>query len=583
MDYKELVEVYEDLEKTTKKLGKTYILSRIIKKASEEDLKYLPYLLQGIIFTNYDERELGVSQKLIVKVISTATGIETSRVETFWKEEGDLGKVAERLLKKSKQQTLYQEKLTIKKVFTNLQKLPEFEGKGSQEKKIQLVSELLNNSSPLEAKFIVNTILNQLRVGVAAGLLRDAIVWAFFEKEIKLNYNKEENILDTDKESYKKYIDLVQNAYDLKSDFSQVAIMAKKGIKTLEHTSLEVGKPVNVMLYQKAKDIEDAFNTVGKPAAFEYKFDGFRLCIHKKDNEIILFTRRQENVTKQFPEVIDSVKHNTKGKDFILDAEAVGFDKKTGKYLPFQAISQRIKRKYDIKEISEKYPVELNAFDVLYFNGKSIINEPFRKRRNILETIIPKNIDKKIKIAKQLITSDVKEAENFFKESISKGEEGVMAKNLDAIYKPGSRVGNGVKIKPEVENLDLVITAAEWGTGKRSSWLSSFYVSCRKEDKFLEIGKVSTGGKEKDELGLSFNQLTKLLKPNILEEKGRYVRIKPKIVIEVGYAEIQKSPTYESGFALRFPRIIQLRTMDKLLRDINTLEDVKRLYKKQKR
>ena len=583
MQYKDLVEVYGQLEKTTKKLEKTSILSKLFKKASEEDLKYLPFLLEGKIFTDYDERELGISSKLMVKIISSTTGAETSAVENSWKEEGDLGLVAEKLLNKSKQLSLRHENLTVKKILENLQKLPEFEGKGSQDRKIQLVSELLNNSFPIEAKFIVKTVLGELRVGIASGIIRDAIVWAFFDKEVGLEYKKDENSIEVNREAYKKIVDLVQHAYDLKNDFSEVAVMAKKGIKYLEDTSINIGKPINVMLYQKAEDINDAFKTVGKPAAFEPKFDGFRLAIHKLNNEVILYTRRLENVTKQFPEVVSSIRKYTKGKDFILDSEAVGFDPETRKYFPFQMISQRIKRKYDIEEISRKYPMEVNVFDVLYCNGKSMLNEKFRDRRKLLRTIIPKDTDKKIRLAKQLITSDVKEAEKFFKESLKEGEEGVMAKNLEAIYKPGKRIGYGVKIKPVAENLDLVITAAEHGTGKRVKWLSSFYISCKDKEEFLEVGKVSTGGKEKEEQGLSFAELTRLLKPFITEEHGRRVKIKPKIVIEVGYEEIQKSPTYNSGFALRFPRIIRLRTDDKLPKDANTSEDIKRIYRKQKR
>jgi len=580
MQYKNLVEVYERLEKTTKKLEKTSILSQLFIKASEDDLRYIPSLLQGKVFLDYDERELGVSTMLMVKIISSATGIDRNNVVETWKDEGDLGLVTEKLLKKSKQMSLKSEKLTIQKVLSNLQKLPEFEGTGSQNKKIRLVSELLNNSSPLEAKFIVKTVLGQLRVGVAEGLMRDAIVWAFFSKEIKLEYLKEENSINVDRDNYKKYADIVQNAYDLKNDFSEVIILAKKGIQQLKKVTIKIGKPINVMLYQKAKDIEDAFETVGKPAAFEYKFDGFRLNINKKNNEVILYTRRLENVTKQFPEVVEHVKKYTEGREFILDAEAVGFNPKTKKYLPFQMISQRIKRKYDIEEVAKKYPMEINVFDVLYYDGKSMLNEKFKDRRKLLEKIIPKEIDKKIKLANQLITSDLKEAEKFFKESIAHGEEGVMAKKLDAIYKPGKRVGYGVKIKPKADNFDLVITAAEWGTGKRAKWLSSFYVSCKHGDKFLEVGKVSTGGKEKEDRGLSFNKLTRMLKPFITEEKARYVKVRPKVIIEVGYEEIQASPKYSSGFALRFPRIVRERP-DKQLKDVQTLDGLKRLYNKQ--
>ena len=305
--------------------------------------------------------------------------------------------------------------------------------------------------------------------------------------------------------------------------------------------------------------------------------------IHKKDNEIKIFTRRLDDVTKQFPEVVDYVAKHVKGNNFILDSEAVGFDPKTGKYLPFQSISQRIKRKYDIEQMSKKFPVELNVFDVVSFEGRNLLKEPFRKRREILEKNI-RPAEKKIVLAKQLVTDDVKKAQKFYDESLKMGEEGVMAKNLDGIYKPGSRVGYGVKVKPVMETLDLVIVGAEWGSGKRSGWLSSFSLACRDADtgEFLEIGKVGTGIKELEGIGVTFEQLTELIKPLVTEEKGRIVKIKPKIVVEIKYGEIQKSPTYGSGFALRFPRLMKLRD-DKGADEASELEYVEELYYGQKR
>jgi DNA ligase-1 len=338
------------------------------------------------------------------------------------------------------------------------------------------------------------------------------------------------------------------------------------------------------MHLKEAKGIENAFERVGKPAAFEYKYDGFRIQVHKKDKEIILFTRRLENVTKQFPEVVKYVKEHIKGKSFILDTEAVGFDPKTKKYLPFQSMSQRIKRKYDIDKMAKDFPVEMNVFDAVYFEGKNLMAEPFEKRRQLIEKIV-KPEKRKIVVAKQLVTSDAKEADKFYNESLSQGEEGVMVKNLKGIYKPGSRVGYGVKVKPVMETLDLVVVAADWGEGKRGKWLSSYTVACRDEEtgELLEIGKVGTGFKELEtEEGVTFAQMTELLKPLIKSEKGKKVFVRPKIVIELRYEEIQKSPTYSSGYALRFPRLVKLRE-DKAVDEASTIAMVKELYKEQKK
>jgi len=374
----------------------------------------------------------------------------------------------------------------------------------------------------------------------------------------------------------------VQGAYDVANDFSVVAEKAKvEGVKGLESISLEPGRPVKVMLALKVSDVKEGFERVGKPADIEYKLDGFRLQIHKKGNDIKLFTRRLENVTKQFPDVVDYVKNHVKGNSFIIDSEAVGFSPKTKKYLPFQSISQRIKRKYDIKNMAKEFPVELNVFDVIYYNGKNMIKTPFIERRKLVEKIV-KPAERKIVYVKNLITSDEKEVLKFYKESLNKGNEGIMFKTLDAVYKPGARVGHMVKFKPVMDTLDLVIVGAEWGEGKRSNWLSSFTLACIDENNnFLEIGKVGTGIKEKSELGVSFSQLTEEIRPLIISEKGKNVKVRPEIVVEISYEEIQKSPTYNSGYALRFPRVVNLR-LERSAEECSTLKMVEEFYEGQR-
>jgi DNA ligase-1 len=336
------------------------------------------------------------------------------------------------------------------------------------------------------------------------------------------------------------------------------------------------------MLYQKVKDMTEAFDRVGKPAAVEYKYDGFRVQVHKEKGKITVFTRRLDDVTSQFPEVVEYVKEHVKGDSFILDAECVGFDPKSKKYLPFQSMSQRIKRKYDIKTVAEKFPVEVNVFDILSCDGDSLLKTPFRERRQLIEKMV-EAVPYRIIPAKQLVTDDPSAAQKFYQEALDSGNEGVMFKNLDGIYKPGSRVGYGVKVKPVMESLDLVIVAAEWGEGKRSGWLTSLTLACYDPDTgaFREIGKVGTGMKEKAELGVSFEEITNLLKPNILTEKGRQVTIKPSLVVEVNFEEIQKSPTYGSGYALRFPRVIRIRD-DRVPEECSDISLVEDLYSTQR-
>lgn len=586
MDYINLVEVYEELNKTTKRLEKTHTLSEFLSGLDFRDIDHVLLLLEGRVFPAYDQREIGVASRLMLKSINVATGIDLMKIESEWKKRGDLGLVTEALVKSKKQVTLGSAKLSTKKVFDNLRKLAELEGQGTVERKVQLIAELLTCASPLESKYIVKTVLEEMRIGVGEGVMRDAIVWAFFGKNIGIEYSREENdIALKDREIYNRYANEVQSAYDVSNNFALVVKSAKldgeKGIKNME---MHVGTPIKAMLALKADTIEEAFKTVGNPAAIEFKYDGFRIQAHKdKDGAIRLFTRRLENVTSQFPDVVDSIGKNVKAKNFILDSEAVGYNKKTGKYLPFQNISQRIKRKYDIGKMAEDFPVELNVFDIIYFEGKSVINEPFEKRRKLLESMVSEE-PKKIVLSRSRIADKEKDVERFFDEAVKLGNEGLMFKSLNAPYKPGARVGYMVKFKSVMETLDLVIVGAEWGEGKRSKWLSSYIVACIDDDsKFEEIGRVSTGLKEKKEEGLSFEEMTKLLKPLILSEAGRIVRVKPEIVIEIAYEEIQKSPTYESGYALRFPRVVGLRTKDKSSRESSSLAYVEKLYKSQKK
>jgi len=558
MDYSKLCEVYHALESTSKGLEKTEILASFLGEIRDEP--ELIYLLQGSVFADYDHRELGMSHQLVIRAIGKAAGISDADVVDAFKELGDLGKVAESVLGKKKQQTaLFTKKLSIEKVMTNLRKVPTLEGKGTVEIKIGLIVELLHSASPKEARYIVRTVLGDLKVGVGSGLLRDAIVAQCFKPE-----NLEEK---------KKYSKNVQEAYDKATDFAEV--FEKACSNNLDTIKLKPGKPVKVMLFPKAKSIEDAFRIVGKPAAFEYKYDGFRVMINKeKGGQVKIFTRRLEEVTTQFPEIAGYVESHMTGESFILDAEAVGFNSETKKYTDFQAISQRIRRKYGIEKMQKAFPIELAVFDIIYYDGESLIDTPFGERRKLIEKIIREE-PFKIVLAKQIITEDVAEVEKFYEAALSDNQEGLMGKSLSAPYKPGARVGYAVKLKPEDNDLDLVITGAEWGTGKRAGWLTSFDVACRDDGELLQIGKVSTGLKEKPEEGLSFSEMSEKMKELIVEEHGRKIKVRPEVVVTVQYQNIQKSPTYSSGYALRFPRITRLRE-DRGVSDIASVEEIEK-------
>ncbi len=555
MKYSTLTALYSALEKTSKTLEKTALIAEFLKKAPKDELSHLAHLIRGTVSPDYEELNLGIGKQLVIKAISQASGVPDAKVNTAWRTIGDIGEVAEQSITNRKQQTLFSKKITTQEVYTDLRKLPTVTGTGSVDRKLALLNRLLISASPAGAKYIARTVLGELRIGVGTGTLRDAIAKAF----------------ECEKDD-------VERAYNTTTDFGEVIILASKG--KLASASISLDKPLRVMLYQKVKDVEAGFERVGKPAIVEYKYDGFHCMIHKDGSRITLFTRRLDNITRRFPEIVEVAKTNIKAKQAIVEVEIIGIDKTTGKWLPFQSISQRIKRKYNIELMAKEFPVQACAFDLLYLNGKSLIGSPLKKRYASLKKIL-KNAPRKLELAKQLVTSDLKAAEKFYAESLAKGNEGVMMKNREAEYKPGSRVGFGVKVKPVMEPLDLVILGGEWGSGKRAGWISSFLLGCRQGTTFLKIGKVGTGIKEKEDLGVSFKELTLLLKKNVVASSGREVTVKPKVIIEVAYEEIQKSPTYESGYALRFPRLLRLRD-DKALSEVDDLKRIERLYRQQR-
>lgn len=553
MYYSEFAEVYEEMGKTSGRLEKTTILAGFLKKLKRGGKSEWIYLLNGRVVPDYDSRELGISRQTALKALGKSMGVSAEAIYSKLRKIGDLGEIAEEIAEKKKQSTLFSSKLKAGKVFDNLRKLLDIQGKGAVDKKMALIAELMGSAEGKEAKYIMRTLLSDLKVGVAKAVIVDAIAEAFFDggREVK---------------------EEIERAYDLLGDFALVMEKASQGRKELETITLTPGKPSEVMLAVKVGTIKEGFEMCGKPAAFEHKYDGFRMLIHKKDKKIMLFTRRLENVTSQFPDVVEAVKKHVEGESYILDSEVVGYNPETKKYKPFEAISQRIKRKYEIERLVGELPVEVAIFDVLYLDGKSRMQEPFSERRKIVERIVETK-EYVIRPAKQIITDNEKTAEKFYEEALELGEEGVMVKNLNAPYRQGRRVGYIVKIKPDVRDLDLVIVGAEYGTGKRGGWLTSYVVACKDGEGFLEVGKVSSGLKEKAEEGTTYDEMTQLLKPLITEEKGNEVKVKPKLIVAVTYQNIQKSPSYSSGYAMRFPRITAYRP-DRTVRDIATLSDI---------
>jgi len=563
MEYSSLANVYEKLEAVPSKLKKTEILAELFKRTPSEILEKVVMLVQGNVYSQDTGMELGIAAQMMIKAISKSTGFTADEVEEKFKKNGDLGLTAEHCVKTRKQSTLSRKKLTIDVVFEDLQKLATIAGSGSQDKKLAVISELLVSAQPKEARYIVRTVLGELRVGVAEGLIRDAVVDAFLPSDTR--------------EKKDESTEAVEYAWNIISDFGFVAKIAKEhGVGGLKKAKVQIGKSIQVMLGEKAESIEEVMKEFGKIAA-EFKYDGLRAQIHKDGEKIFVYTRRLENVTKQFPDLVDLAKKALKPDRCIVEGEILGVNTKTNMPLPFQTLSQRIHRKYDIDNIAREIPIQAHIFDVIYLDGKTFFDKPFIERRKVLEQII-KPIPKKFELARQIVTEDVKEAEKFYKEALAAKQEGLFLKVLDSKYIFGRHVGGWYKIKPTMESLDLVIIGATWGEGSRANCLTSYVLACRDANsgKFLPCGMMSTGLTEEE-----YKNMTEVLKPLIISEKGKNIFVKPKIVVEVGYQEIQKSPNYESGFALRFPRFIRERTADKSVEEADTIERVKELFKSQ--
>jgi len=350
-----------------------------------------------------------------------------------------------------------------------------------------------------------------------------------------------------------------------------------EGADGLRRVRLRLGRPFQVMLGLSAKSIDEIIEKFGRVAA-EWKYDGVRIIIEKGGGRIWLFTRRLEDITEQFPDIVEMAEKGLHAEECIVEGETLGIDVKAGRPLPFQMLSQRIHRKYDVNRMAQQIPVQVNLFDIVYLDGEMFLNKVFQERRGILQKLV--RVDPgRFQLSRQIITDDPEELKRFYHEALSAKQEGLMLKVLDAPYRFGRHVGTMYKIKPIMKTLDLVIIGAEWGAGARVRWMSSYVLACRDPDtgRFLSVGMIGTGLSEEE-----FENMTENLKPLIISEKGKNVEVKPKIVVEVGYQEIQRSPNYESGMALRFPRLIRIRE-DKSPMECDTIQRIKELYKSQGR
>jgi len=335
------------------------------------------------------------------------------------------------------------------------------------------------------------------------------------------------------------------------------------------------------MLADRAGNLKEAMEKINNPA-IEIKMDGFRTQVHKYGNNVKIFSRRMDEVTSQFPDVVGLIRKYIKAVSVILDAETIAVNPVTKAPLAFQVLSRRIQRKYDIDKIVREIPVQVNVFDLLALNNKSYMDESLLKRWEKLKSIV--TVKTNIRLVEHMETKDYGKAEKFYKKSLSMGEEGVIVKNLDAYYQPGRRVGYWLKVKDMLEPLDLVVIGGEWGEGKRAKYVGTILLGARRGTEFVATGMLGSGLLEKETEGsekVTLQKLTNELKKDIIEEKGNEIKVRPRIVLEIGYEEIQKSSKYPSGYALRFPRLLRIRTREKNPEDADTVATIEKIYEQQ--
>ena len=564
MRFSRFASLLDDLEKTSGRYEKIGLIAPVLAQADDASLRLIPSLLVGRFFASYDERETGISSKSVLKALELATGVDAKSLENDWRETGDLGLVAER--HKASQASLLASDPSIVEVHEAIARLSDLTGSGSQGERIRRIAGLLANAKS-SIRALTRLLIGDLRVGVGEGTIRDAVIIAFAPPEDPASIPRELS-------------DRAQATLDILNDLGALAVLVKEHPSDFDaHASIAIGRPIKSMLAIRSAGLEDAVAKSGLPVFAEPKFDGFRVQIHKRGGDVWLFTRRLENITRQFPDVVGAVRDRVRG-DVILDSEVIGFDPTSKRLVPFQDISQRIRRKHDIDSLAKKLPVVVEVFDVIHADGEDLLSFSFEERRAVLDRVVDPEPWIVERSRAERFEKDADLA-SFYARCLDEGYEGIMLKTPSGVYKPGSRVGQMIKVKPTLETVDAVVVGGEYGEGKRSEWIASFTIAVRSPEGFVEIGRVGSGLKEKDEQGTSFGQVTAILEEHIIETRGRSVRVDPSLVLEVASEEVQKSDAYSSGYALRFPRIIRVRE-DRSVDEATTLEDLEEMYRVQR-
>jgi len=586
--FKLIAETLDVLEKISSRIQITNILVELFKKTPKEYVDKVVYFLQGQLWPPWKGMpELGLGEKLLIKAISVAMGVPESKVEELLQKEGDLGKVAE-ILRKNKPQAQGlaafiakqgEEGLTVDKVYSVLARIATATGEGSRDLKIRLLSGLLKEAEPIEARYIIRFVQGAHRVGVGDMTILDALAIAYAGSGV--------------------HRPVIERAYNLRADLGLVAkILVEKGIEELQKIKPEIGVPVKPMLAERHNDPKEMLDKVGGQSIVEYKYDGERAQIHKDGDRIIIFSRHLEDITSMYPEVVEAARSGLKVQKAIVEGEIVAIDPETEEMLPFQILMTR-KRKYDIQKAMKEVPVKVFLFDVLLTGDEDLTIKPLPERKKILESIVSEN--DVIKLAQYTHASTPEELEKFFLKAVSEGAEGVMVKAIHSksVYQAGNRGWLWIKYKRDyksemIDTVDLVVVGAFYGKGRRGGKLSTLLMAAYdpETDTYKTVCKVGTGFTDeeiermKDTLG---PYIIPYKHPRVVSELEPDVWVSPALVAEILGAEITLSPLHvcargvlrsDAGISIRFPRFIRWRT-DKRPEDATTCEELVEMYKMQ--
>lgn len=612
MTYFAFCDYLERLNQTSKRLEITAILAELIAKLDAQEVEKAIFLSLGYLNPPYSQLKFNMADKMVVRALELCYGVSKEKVEKLYSDAGDLGDVVVNLAT-----TDMHDKQTILTVHQKLCDIARDEGTGSQDRKILALSDLLKSLSPLSAKYTVRIVLGTTRLGFTEQTVIDAL----------------SNFISGDKSVSRE----IEEVYNIHPNIGLLAkIIKEKGLNGLRDIGVETGVPILSQKAQRLSDPEEILEKMESLAWAEYKLDGTRVQLHldrtktgldkKLDQNSLFafnkgsvlaktFTRNLEENTYQFPDIVESALKQCKAKSIILDGEAIGYDPKTGKYIPFQDMMQR-KRKHNVGDYAKQIPLKYVVFDILYLDDKSLTTLSLVERHKLLEKSIKG--DGVLEIAKHLETKDSAELWQFFESSKEKNLEGIMIKNPKSPYRAGAREFSWIKLKRSntdilEDTVDCVVLGYYFGRGTRANFgIGGFLCGLwdNKEQIFTTLTKVGTGLRDEEWVELK-NRCDKIQVKNVKGSESHKdgadarpqknvdgfgplpnvkvpkalnpdVWVRPQIVVELGGDEISVSQTHTSGYALRFPRLIKFRD-DKSPTDTTSPKEILALHKSQRK